>query len=659
VALIERSAGWGMLFLPGALVVYLGFNAGGYFPGTPALVAMVLVLVLVAHVLVAERPFAGFSVPLGVCAGFLLLYALWALVSSSWSDSTWRALVEFDRGLLYLLALVVYGAIPRNASRVRWMARGVALGILVVCGAGLISRVLPNVWPIAPNLAENRLSYPITYWNALGILASIGTILCFHVTCSRSEPRALRVAGAGAVPLLATTVFFTLSRGAIVAGMIGLLAYLVLARPSALLGGLASVLPPTVAALVVSYNADPLTGPHPTSQAAVDQGHHVAAVLAICVLAAMLLRVAFLALDARIDRIWLPWRAWRPFFPSVAAVAIAVAVALALAVDAPGYVSHQYDRFVHGTRVPGTTKTRLTDPGNSGRLPLWKVALDDGFQPAEFHGEGAGTFETLWAADRPRKHPVSARDAHSLYVENLGDLGWVGFILVLGFVVTILYGFTARLGGPNRTLYGALFAAGLAWALHAGVDWDWEMPGVTLWLFAIGGAALAAPTRRVRVKYSPPLLARAGICVGLLLVAVIPARVTISQGKLNDAVQTFLRQGDCPAVIREADDAISVLGTRPDAYRLKGYCQARLGRTTQAVSSMQEAVDRDPRNWEFRYSLAVAEAAAGTDPRPAAREALRLDPLEPSVQDLVHRFRSSDPRGWRSQARFLLRAPLF
>jgi hypothetical protein len=30
-----------LLLLPGALVVYLGFNAGGFFPNTPALVTIV------------------------------------------------------------------------------------------------------------------------------------------------------------------------------------------------------------------------------------------------------------------------------------------------------------------------------------------------------------------------------------------------------------------------------------------------------------------------------------------------------------------------------------------------------------------------------------------------------------------------------------------
>jgi len=75
VAQIERLAGWGVLFLPGALVVFLGFNAGGYFPGTPALVAVFLLLCLSARILAAERPFEGFTPALGVCAGALCLYA--------------------------------------------------------------------------------------------------------------------------------------------------------------------------------------------------------------------------------------------------------------------------------------------------------------------------------------------------------------------------------------------------------------------------------------------------------------------------------------------------------------------------------------------------------------------------------------------------------
>jgi hypothetical protein len=74
---------------------------------------------------------------------------------------------------------------------------------------------------------------------------------------------------------------------------------------------------------------------------------------------------------------------------------------------------------------------------------------------------------------------------------------------------------------------------------------------------------------------------------------------------------------------------------------------------------MREAVDRDPDNWEYRYSLAVAQAAAGMDPRPAAQDALRLDPLQSATNDLVTRFGGTDPEAWRSQAGLLLQAPQF
>ncbi len=80
-------------------------------------------------------------------------------------------------------------------------------------------------------------------------------------------------------------------------------------------------------------------------------------------------------------------------------------------------------------------------------------------------------------------------DAHGLYPETLGELGLVGLILLVTALVAILAGLAVRIRGKDRTVYAALFAATLAWMLAAAVDWHWEMPVVTLWLFAAGGAA--------------------------------------------------------------------------------------------------------------------------------------------------------------------------
>ena len=61
---------------------------------------------------------------------------------------------------------------------------------------------------------------------------------------------------------------------------------------------------------------------------------------------------------------------------------------------------------------------------------------------------------------------------------------------------------------------------------------------------------------------------------------------------------------------------------------------------------MNQAVRRDPGSWETYYTLAIAQAAAGIDPRPAAARALRMDPLEALTQQEAREFRTSRPTEW-------------
>jgi hypothetical protein len=105
-----------VLALPGALTVYFGFSGGGFFPAQTAVGAVFLALVLVVRVTMAEHPFAGLGAGVGVAAGALSLYALWTLLSSSWSHATGRALIEFDRALMYALALILFGSIAQTAA---------------------------------------------------------------------------------------------------------------------------------------------------------------------------------------------------------------------------------------------------------------------------------------------------------------------------------------------------------------------------------------------------------------------------------------------------------------------------------------------------------------------------------------------------------------
>ena len=70
-----------------------------------------------------------------------------------------------------------------------------------------------------------------------------------------------------------------------------------------------------------------------------------------------------------------------------------------------------------------------------------------------------------------------------------------------------------------------------------------------------------------------------------------------------------------------------------------------------ALAAMNKAVSLDPNNWNYRYGLALMQAAAGLDPRPATREALTLNPREPLVQDEWSTFQSGSPKEWEAEAR--------
>ena len=154
-------------------------------------------------------------------AGALALFVVWTMLSGDWSDSPARALVESNRALLYLLMLVFVGlhAAPAPAhSRLAALLRWVALAIAVTSGVALLTRLLPATFPTKVGLNNERLQFPLTYWNAMGMFTALGVILATHMTASEREPAAVRIAAAAALPVVAVTLYFSFSRGGIAAG---------------------------------------------------------------------------------------------------------------------------------------------------------------------------------------------------------------------------------------------------------------------------------------------------------------------------------------------------------------------------------------------------------------------------------------------------------
>ena len=640
--------------VPAVLSLYLSFNSGGFFPDATGWAVVAVSLVLVVRITLAERPFAGVSGPVLAAGGALALLAVWTLLSALWSGSSARAVLEFDRTLLYLLALVTMATLPVTGARLEWALRAFAAAVTFVCLAGLTSRLLPDFLPAEPSELVERLSYPVSYWNALGLLAAVGAVACLHLTSGPRQSRAVRALSAAAIPLLAATLLLTFSRGAIVAAILGVVAYVVLGRPWGLLGAALAAAPTTALALVEAYGAELLSSEAPTAPAAIAQGHELAPVLLACALGAGLVRLALTPVDDLIERSSERSATARAGVGSgarLAAGAVVVALALVtvlLALDVPDRVERQYARFVEGDSLPTTdTRDRLTSPANNGRLEHWKVAVD-AFRAAPFRGQGAGTYQVLWARDRESDFNVV--DGHSLYLESLAELGVVGLALLSIALLTLAGALAVRARGPNRSLYAAILAAVLAWAVHAGVDWHWEMPAVTAWVFGLGGLAIAAPAGGPSRSRGPAPLTRIVAALGCLLLAVTPALAALSQQALDESVAAF-RRGDCTESAAAALASISYLSVRPQPFELLAYCDVRAGLSELAVRSMRKALARDPANWEYHYALALVRGAAGLDPRPQAAAALALNPLNPLTREAAIELGTADrPREWRRRA---------
>jgi O-antigen ligase len=136
--------------------------------------------------------------------------------------------------------------------------------------------------------------------------------------------------------------------------------------------------------------------------------------------------------------------------------------------------------------APGASPARLGSI-DSNRYHYWEEAGST-FVEHPLIGIGSGGFLVEWLKVYNRFD--ASGDAHSLYLETAAELGIVG-VAILALFLGGVAGSVLRLYRVRRGPAAGL-AAGLAvWAFHAGLDWDWEMPAVTLPALALAAAAIA------------------------------------------------------------------------------------------------------------------------------------------------------------------------
>ncbi len=656
----QRAWLTGLLALPPALTVFLAFNSGGMFEVTTAFASVIVLVVACLAVAIARKPLAGLSrLGAGACA-LLALLAIWTLLSAHWSGAEGRALVAFDRVLLYLAVLAVFACVPRSQERLRWLLRGLLAATVVVAMVGLISRLQPDLWPTTTGLVADRLSYPLTYWNTFALLVGIGCILALHHSCDEREPAAVRVAAAALLPLLAAALLLTFSRGAIAVTVVGIVVYLLVARPAGALGGLLAAAPTVALALVMTYAAELIHEGLPLTPDAIAEGDRLAVRLALCAVGAAVLRALSLPLDRRIARLPFASPSWRRGGRIATLVAAALVLTAFVAAGGPGELQRQYDRFVDNTHEAAPTggqRGRLLEIGNDGREPLWDVARDS-YREEPLRGAGAGTFELQWEHDR--NDGIERLYAYSLYFETLAELGLVGLVLLLGALLTILVGIALAARGPGRAPYAAALAVVLAWTLHAGVDIDWQTPALGVPVFALAGLALARPRERlkydasrrgpaaalVRLTAGP---ARPALALACLAAAIVPAQMALGQAHLRDSIRA-LDADACAHARDDAHAAIGAINTGARPYEVLAMCSAREGDARASIRWARAAVAHDPDSWEPHYALALAQGAAGRDPRRQVAVASELNPQRPLLEEAAVAVRGGGPEHWRRAA---------
>ena len=457
-----------LVLLGGATV--LAFFAGGYFPEPQAWAGLVA-WALVAIAVIAAPTSLPRTRSSWLALGALGLLGGWTLLSMTWAPIVGSAYHAGQLVVLYAGVLLASAMLLRGRSAQRAVEPALAAGTLIVIGYGISERLLPGLLHFARSVsAQGRLEQPLTYWNAMGELAALGFVLSARVAGDADRPRWLRSAGAAAAAPIGLGLYLSFSRGALFACAAGLVTLVVLAPRREQLEAIVVALG---AGAVSSLAAAPskgvtsLVGALATRER---QGATTFVLLAVITAVAAALQW-YLARRRRTLALRLPRHTgW------IALGVICAGLALAIVVGSK-----------ETSRRPLSAGASRYVTLQSNRYAYWRVAVK-AFGQQPLHGVGAGGWAVWWLRYRP--FDDFAQDAHSLPLQTLAELGLVGIVLL-----------AASFGGvavAARDAYRAApaLAAGpisgvVAYAAHAPLDWDWQMPAVTIVALVLAGALLS------------------------------------------------------------------------------------------------------------------------------------------------------------------------
>jgi hypothetical protein len=623
------------------LILGLALAGGGFALSARHVAGLAVWVILVGMLVLGAAGRATLGRPFYWAVGLIGALALFSASSSLWSGSVELSVIEADRVLVYLGFFVAAFLIAQTDRRRQRFGEGLAIALIGVALLALASRLLPHVFELGAGPGSNaRLGYPLGYWNANGLAFGIGTATLLWLS-RRSLNASLRRAAVAALPVVLLALYFTYSRGGLLALAIACGCLLALSPDRLWLLGTLAIGAVGAMPAVLAVQARRSLADNVANRAAIDQGVTVLLILAAGVALALLLFAGLRRLERRGGGV--AGRAVelsrdRRVLRGIALVAALLAIGAAVAVG--GRAWHQFTS--PDLQFPNQPEQHFGQLSGAGRDEFWRVALD-AFVENPVAGHGAGTYRFSW--DRLRHISMPVLDAHSLYLQAFAELGAIGGLLVLGLVGTLLWtGFAAwrAATGSRRELHAMLLAACLAFAVGAAIDWFWEIAALGAVFFLAAAALVAArcaQLARARAAGNGRTERRRyGLAIGGLAVAWLTALALIGPLLVHrevDASQAAIAKGDVTSAIDHARTARSIEPWAASPYLQLGLVYESQEEFSTAAEMLTHAIEREEDNWLLYYLRARVEFEAGDEAAARAdlHEALRLNPREACLEE--------------------------
>jgi O-Antigen ligase len=599
---LRAPLGCRKMLLPSGLsvgFVVLAFQNGGFAPSTYYLAGAALAVYCFGVSVQDPDRLSGRVLALPTA---LLVLSAWCVASLWWSADATAAVPDSLRLATYgLLALAV--TVGSRGRSIGLLVGGAWVGCLSVASFGVLVRLVPGSSYARTAGVAGRLFVPIGYWNGLAMVAGIGLVLALGISVD-GRAGSGRIVAAASAPILGLALYLTFSRGGIVVTVLGVAIAAISHRKSSRVLIAAAVcacgltIPVAAAVLSPDLTANTLD-PHSARAAAAVS----LALICGCALAAILtwacVDTLALTLSRRCRRVDRVLR--RAIVVGGAFATIGLISVLTLTASGAG-------------NAPGSPN-RLMSTTLEARPDLWRVAASE-FASHPMLGIGAGGFARAWL--RHRSTQLEAEFAHSAYLETAAETGVVGLALLL-----IAFGFAAAQGvaGRRRPFVPACLAAFAMFAVHAGVDWDWQLPAVGL--LGVGMAACLVVANNNSARTDRPR-SRAGALVTATLLATVGTVFVLAAigAEHLEAAQHDINAGRWNAAGSEAGVARRWMPWSYEPWLVKGYAALGSGEKASARHDFRRGLAVDSAEWTLEFGLVQASDGHLQAQSLAAAEAL-------------------------------------